>query len=153
MIRRASFEDDVTAIRRVAEQAYRIYVKDLGGPPAPMIADFARHIDQDWVIVFQLDDVIAGYAILIDDGERALLDNIAVDPSHQGKGIGRALVDEVERETASRGHGHLELYTNVVMTKNVRWYRTLGFVETKRVIEGGFHRIYMSKHIGRIVDG
>lgn len=46
-----------------------------------MVADFAVHIDQDWVIVFEREGMIAGYAILLTNEQRALLDNIAVDPA------------------------------------------------------------------------
>ncbi|MDH3663561.1 MAG: GNAT family N-acetyltransferase [Alphaproteobacteria bacterium] len=152
MIRRAR-PDDGAAIGRIAEKAYEVYVARLGRPPAPMIADFERHIGEDWVILFERAKTIVGYAILILDEHRALLDNIAVDPDDQGSGIGRALIEEVERQAASCGHGNLELYTNVVMTANIAWYQKLGFVETERVEECGFHRIYMSKAIGSDTDG
>ena len=95
---------------------------------------------------------VAGYAILILDEHRALLDNIAVDPDEQGSGIGRALIEEVERQTAIHGHRSLDLYTNVVMTANIAWYRKLGFVETRRAEEHGFRRVYMSKAISSIPD-
>ncbi len=36
---------------------------------------------------------MAGYAILIVDERRALLDNVAIDPAHQRLEIGQALVD------------------------------------------------------------
>ena len=152
MIRLAG-PDDATAIQGIAESAYQIYIGDLGRPPAPMVADFARHLDRDRVVVFELDDVIAGYAIVIDDGHRALLDNIAVDPAFQGKGIGRALVDDAERHAATLGYEALDLYTNVVMTANIAWYRKLGFMETRRVEERGFRRVYMSKTFTSRFDG
>lgn len=112
-----------------------------------MVADFRRHIDRDWVSVFEKDGIVAGYAILIIGERQALLDNIAVAPAQQSKGIGRALIDAVERKAASQGHRQLELYTNVVMTANIAWYQRLGFVEIRRAEEYGFHRIYMSKSI------
>lgn len=34
------------------------------------------------------------------------------------------------------------------MSDNVRWYEKLGFVETKRIDEAGFRRIYMKKMLG-----
>jgi hypothetical protein len=33
------------------------------------------------------------------------------------------------------------------MTDSFRWYQKLGFAETRRIIEDGFHRIYMKKTI------
>ena len=147
MIRRARPEDKF-AIGGIAKRAYHVYVDSLDKPPAPMAADFERHIDDDWVFVFERDGDIAGYAILITMDGRALLDNIAVDPDRQRRGIGRALLERVEDEAAVLGHRYLELYTNVIMTENLRWYEQLGFVETRRAVEDGFHRIYMRKNIG-----
>src|ERR1700730_552931 len=37
----------------------------------------------------------------------------------------------------------LRLYTNVLMTENLSMYARIGFVETHRVVEKGFHRVYM----------
>ena len=146
MIRLASPED-VPAIERVAENAYHVYVERLGRPPAPMAADFGHHIARDWVIVAECNGLIAGYAILIAGDQRALLDNVAVDPAQQRSGMGRLLIERVEQEVLDLGHRSLELYTNVVMTENIRWYEKLGFVETKRAVERGFHRIYMKKNL------
>jgi len=144
---RLARSDDADRIRFIADAAYQGYLSKLGRPPAPMIADFEHHILKDRVTVFEENKVVSGYAILIIDDQRALLDNIAVDPGFQRKGIGRRLVDDVEREAVLRGYHHLELYTNVVMTANVRWYEAHGFVETKRVTEAGFRRIYMMKDL------
>ena len=152
MIRLARPEDRAT-IGRIAERAYQPYVKMLGRPPAPMIADFEHHIAEDWVILFERAGQIVGYAVVIVDERRALLDNIAVDPDEQGSGIGRALIEEIERQAASRGHRCLELYTNLAMTANIAWYQKLGFVETRRAEERGFRRVYMSKPIGSDANG
>ena len=35
------------------------------------------------------------------------------------------------------------LYTNVMMTENLSMYAHIGFVETHRAMEKGFHRVYM----------
>lgn len=152
MIRLAKAED-VAAIRAIAEKAYQLYIERLGKPPAPMVADFATHIDHDRVIVFEQEGDISGYAILVSDERRALLDNIAVDPACQRSGIGLALIDHVERQAKAQGHEVLDLYTNVVMTENVTWYERLGFVETRRADEDGFSRVYMRKVIGSTARG
>lgn len=139
--------EDAGAIGQVAKDAYHVYIERLGRPPAPMIADFEHHIARDWVIIAERNGRLCGYAILIADKERALLDNIAVDPREQGSGVGRSLIERVEQEALALGHLSLELYTNVVMTENVCWYARLGFVETKRAVEQGFYRIYMKKDL------
>jgi ribosomal protein S18 acetylase RimI-like enzyme len=148
---RKALASDAAPIRRVAEDAYAVYAESLGRPPAPMVADFERHIREDWVIVAERDSRIDGYAVLKTNQGRALLDNIAVDPALQRSGLGSALIERVERHAFKCGHDRLELYTNVVMTDSFRWYQKLGFVETRRITEDGFHRIYMEKAIGREV--
>lgn len=100
------------------------------------------------MIVFEQKGVVAGYAILLANEHRALLDNIAVDPACQCSGMGAALIEHVEQRVADFGYEALTLYTNVVMTDNVRWYEELGFSETRRVDEAGFRRIYMKKDVG-----
>ena len=112
-----------------------------------MVADFARHVDEDQVIVFDQNGVL-GYAIVRVDRRTTLLDNIAVDPAAQHQGIGGALIAAVERQVIASGRQSYELYTNVVMTDSLRWYRKLGFVETARVEEKGFSRIYMRRDLG-----
>lgn len=147
MIRRA-LPTDAPVIRCIAESAYQPFVAQLGKKPAPMVADFERHIDEDWVVVFDRDGSLLGYAILLVDDRRVLLDNIAVDANVQQQGIGAALMDHIERHVIAMGRRCYDLYTNVVMTENIRWYRKLGFVETERVTEKGFSRVYMQKVLG-----
>ena len=146
MIRRAQ-PDDVRILEQIAERAYRPYVAVLGKKPAPMVADFKKHIDDDWVIVFERSAVL-GYAILLIEETSILLDNIAVDVDAQKEGIGKALMNHVERHVLDLDRSHLDLYTNVLMTENIRWYRRLGFAETKRIEEKGFKRVYMRKSLG-----
>jgi ribosomal protein S18 acetylase RimI-like enzyme len=113
-----------------------------------MVADFEAHVDEDWAIVFDRNGLLLGYAILLIDDQRVLLDNIAVDASAQRQGIGTALVNRIERHVIEIGRRCYDLYTNVVMTENIRWYEKLGFVETKRLKEKGFRRVYMQKTLG-----
>jgi ribosomal protein S18 acetylase RimI-like enzyme len=60
------------------------------------------------------------------------------------------LIQRIERHVADLGHEALDLYTNIVMTANIGWYGKLGFVETGRAKEDGFHRIYMRKTMADI---
>ena len=41
------------------------------------------------------------------------------------------------------------LYTHVLMTENQALYRRLGYVETGRVTEKGFDRVYMQLNLSR----
>ena len=89
------------------------------------------------------DGRLVGALVLEDLGHDALLlDNVAVAPSAQGKGYGRALVAFAEAEARRRGHGEVRLYTHVLMTENQALYARLGFKEIGRVKEKGYERLY-----------
>jgi ribosomal protein S18 acetylase RimI-like enzyme len=66
---------------------------------------------------------------------------------HAGKGLGRALIDHAAAEARRRRLSALRLHTNVTMTENIAMYRHLGFVETNRGIENGFHRVHMRREL------
>jgi GNAT superfamily N-acetyltransferase len=76
---------------RLAHEAYWHYVARIGRLPAPLLADFTRHITDDAVFI-ATNDVICGYVVLCHDLVCWRLDNIAVTPSSQGQGIGAALI-------------------------------------------------------------
>ena len=145
MIRPARPED-ADAIAQIVADAYRSYVARLGKPPGPMLDDYARRVADGQAWVLEEDGTLAGALVLEDTGGGALLiDNVAVAPSAQGKGLGRALIAFAEAEARRRGCREVRLYTNVLMTENLALYGRLGFRETGRVSEKGFERAYMAK--------
>ena len=93
---------DAPNLVRLAHEAYRHYVARIGRPPAPMLADFTRHITDDTVFI-ATNDVICGYVVLCHDLDCWRLDNIAVAPLNQGQGIGAALIRHSEFFMAERG--------------------------------------------------
>ncbi len=145
MIRPARLED-APAVRQLVQDAYGHYVARMGKPPGPMLDDHARRIADGQAWVLEEGDRLAGVLVLEDaPGGALLLDNVAVAPSAQGKGHGRALVAFAEEEARRRGHGEVRLYTNVLMVENLALYGRLGFRETGRVSEKGYERVYMAK--------
>jgi ribosomal protein S18 acetylase RimI-like enzyme len=79
--------------------------------------------------------------------DHLLLENIAVHPSAQGRGLGRALMSFAEQEAARRGLTRMTLVTHEVMTENQAIYARLGYAEVERRSEDGYRRIYMEKHL------
>jgi GNAT superfamily N-acetyltransferase len=136
---------EADALRDVVHAAYRHYIPRIGKPPGPMLDDYAARIadGQAWV----LEDAgrITGILILEETPEGFLLDNIAVPPEGQGKGYGRALIEFAEAEARRRGFAEIRLYTHEMMTENIALYTRIGFVETHRVSEKGYDRVYMTK--------
>jgi putative acetyltransferase len=72
---------------------------------------------------------------------------MAVEPSHQGAGIGRRLLQSVIEEARSVGAHRLYLETNHVLTPAIRLYESLGFkhIDPDRIIPSAYARadVYM----------
>ncbi|WP_323991085.1 GNAT family N-acetyltransferase [Nguyenibacter sp. L1] len=139
---------DLANVEAVVKAAYGHYVARLGRAPGPMLADYRTLIAARRVHVFLQDAMIAGCVVLIPEDDAMLLDNIAVLPSMQGRGIGRALVRFAERTASDQGYGRIRLYTNAAMSENLQLYARLGYRETHRAEEGGFRRVFMDKQVG-----
>jgi ribosomal protein S18 acetylase RimI-like enzyme len=142
LIRRARAEDAVR-IGAIARAAYSKYVARIGRWPAPMLADFAAEIAADHVVVIGTDGRIDGYMIAWPETDAYFIDNVAVDPAQQGKGLGRQLIRHAVAEATRHRPSAIRLYTNAAMTENLSMYARMGFVETHRVVEKGFDRIDM----------
>jgi GNAT superfamily N-acetyltransferase len=138
---------EADTLRDVVHAAYRHYIPRIGKPPGPMLDDYAARIadGQAWV----LEDAgrITGILVLEETAEGFLLDNIAILPEGQGKGYGRALIEFAEAEARRRGFAEIRLYTHEMMTENIALYTRIGFVETHRVSEKGYDRVYMTKQL------
>ena len=148
MIRRAG-PGDRAAVEAIVYAAYSIYVERIGKPPGPMLDDYVRLIEENAVSVLEMPDgVIAALIVLLPRSDHLLLDNVAVRPDRQGKGIGRRLVAFAEGEARRHGHAELRLYTHQTMTENIALYVRLGFEETGRGYEAGYNRVFMTKRLG-----
>jgi ribosomal protein S18 acetylase RimI-like enzyme len=139
--------DDTEVVRDVVHAAYAHYVSRIGKPPGPMLDDYAQRIADGQTWVLEDADRIVGILVLEEGTDGFLLDNIAVSPECQGKGHGRVLMEFAEAEALRRGYREIRLYTHVLMTENIALYRRGGFVETHRISEKGYDRVYMTKQL------
>jgi ribosomal protein S18 acetylase RimI-like enzyme len=142
---RAATTADVPAIVDIVGHAYRHYVARIGRPPGPMLDDYTARVSENAVRVLQEGPVIAGILVLMSAPEYLLLDNIAVSPKRQGRGLGRRLLAFAENEALRRGHREIRLYTHQTMIENQRLYASIGYEETGRGSEAGYDRIFMRK--------
>ena len=146
MIRRARPDDEAT-IRNCAEKAYARYVAAIGRRPAPMLADFAAAIAAGTVHVAVEDDRFQGFIIFMPEGDRMLLESVAVLPEAAGRGVGKALIGFCEAEALRRGLSAVHLYTNEKMTENLAIYPRLGYAEVARRTQDGFQRVFFEKRL------
>ncbi|KAJ5247138.1 hypothetical protein N7468_002121 [Penicillium chermesinum] len=140
---------DVPAIRSMVDAAYSKYIERIGKLPAPMAADYHQVIREKDVFVLQDQHQMVGSIVLHDDpaSSSIIIDNVVVDPTSQGKGYGRVLMDYATDVARSQGRSALTLYTNVKMYENLALYAKIGFMETGRRTEEGFERVYFRKDI------
>ena len=136
---------DVPGITDCVRLAYQHFVARIGRPPAPMLDDYSRVLEQRMVMLATVDDEIAGVLVLAETDEGFLLDNVAVDPKFQRRGIGRALLEHAEQRARFSGYDCMHLYTNELMVENRYLYTRLGYREYDRRVEQGLFRVYMRK--------
>jgi len=128
---------DVARLAEIARAAYARYVERLGGrEPRPMSEDYAAVLAGKQVLVAERDGELAGLVVLAVDPEGFVVDNVAVDPQHEGTGIGRALLQAAEAEAARAGYDSIYLYTHERMTENIALYKRIGYVEYDRRAHG-----------------
>jgi GNAT superfamily N-acetyltransferase len=150
MIRRAR-DEDCAAIKVIVVAAYSVYIERIGKAPGPMLDDYAQRIAEGAVHVFEeADNTIAAIIVLLVKIDHLLLDNVAVRPDRQGRGLGRVLIAFAEAEARRSGFSELRLYTHAKMTENIALYKRLGFIETSRGHEAGYDRVFMCKQVGTI---
>ena len=75
--------------------------------------------------------VMAGY-----DGHRGWVNYLAVDPDYRHRGIGRRLMDKVERGLASLGCPKINLQVRVENDDALAFYERLGFTRDAVVMLG-----------------
>lgn len=142
---RAAQAGDVRTIEAIVRAAYSVYLPRMGQPPGPMLDDYAALVADGRVTVADDAGLMLGLIVLLPQTDHLLLDNVAVAPEGQGRGLGRRLVAFAETEARRLGFGEVRLYTHVTMTENIALYGRLGFVETHRAEQAGFSRVFMRK--------
>lgn len=139
---------DAPRLSEVVRAAYGHYVERLGREPRPMTDDYSDVVRRYRVTVAERGGEIAGLIVLGVGDEGFLVDNVAVDPSHRGSGVGRALLEHAEAEARRAGFDSIYLYTHEAMTENLALYARIGYVEYDRRRHGDACLVYLRKRLG-----
>jgi ribosomal protein S18 acetylase RimI-like enzyme len=139
---------DVPRLAELVHAAYGHYVERIGRPPGPMTEDYAEVVDRSQVVVAERDGEIAGLIVLAVGDEGFLVENVAVDPAHQGRGVGRALLEHAEAAARREGFDSIYLYTHETMTENQALYARIGYAEYDRRAQGDDWLVYLRKPLG-----
>ena len=146
---------DCDKIADLANKAYSIYLERMDKKPAPMTENYAARIAEGFVFVLEIQlspalPALVGFIMLVPDKDALLLRVVTVDPAMQGQGYGKMLIAFAEKRACELGLHRISLFTNEVMTENLRLYPRLGYTETHRASENGFNRVYFSKALSSI---
>jgi ribosomal protein S18 acetylase RimI-like enzyme len=145
---RSATRRDAPKVAALVNAAYAHYREPIGMMPRPMTDDYAHLIANHRVTVAESrDGSILGIIVLRVEDEGFLIDNVAVDPSMRGKGLGKALLEFAEAEAQKAGFDSIYLYTHEKMTENLELYRRIGYLEYDRRSQGDYSLVYMRKHL------
>ncbi|MEK6217500.1 MAG: GNAT family N-acetyltransferase [Boseongicola sp.] len=123
---RTATADDADKIRQVIESAYAIWIKRL--PDLPDVASGASgEIEAGRMHVLEIGGVVAGVLNADTHHDTLHVMNIAVEPKHSGKGVGRALIAHAETLAKHARVHRLALATHKDMGGNVSMYEHLGW--------------------------
>ncbi len=139
---------DCEAVTACVRAAYAPYIPRIGRAPAPMTADYSTLIACGHVYVLREQSEVRGVLVLVPEPGAMFIENVAVHPLYQGRGLGRRLLLHAEQQAKTARLSVVQLYTTEAMTENVAYYKRLGYDEIGRRTDQGFRRVFMRKTLG-----
>jgi GNAT superfamily N-acetyltransferase len=138
---------DTSAILELTRAAYAKWVPVIGREPKPMTADYAEAVLNHRIDLLYVKGELAALLETIPEMDHLLIENVAVSPPFQGRGLARKLMAHAEQVAVSLGHDEIRLYTNKLFAQNVQLYGRLGYrVDREEEFKGGF-LVHMSKPV------
>ena len=139
---------DADTVALITAEAYQHYVPRIGREPSPMLTDYAGAVRAGHAWVAEDDGQAAGIVVVELHPDHLLVENIAVRPAAQGRGVGRLLLAWAEELAAELGYAEVRLYTHETMTENIAYYPRRGYTETHRGGQDGYRRVFFRKQLG-----
>lgn len=144
ILRRATLAD-ATAIRDLTRAAYAKWVAVIGREPKPMGADYEAAVRAHRFDLLHAGSELAALIETVDAGDHLLIENVAVSPAHQGRGLGRLLLAHAEEIAVGLGYDRVALYTNQRFEANVALYLRVGYGVDREEPIGDGVVVHMSK--------
>jgi ribosomal protein S18 acetylase RimI-like enzyme len=139
---------DANTVRDLTRLAYAKWVPLIGREPLPMTANYQKAVAEHIIDLHVVEGEVLGLLEVIPHPQYLLIENIAVLPSQQGKGIGQSLLHHAESLARSMPLPELRLYTNAAFTSNIEYYTRRGYSEFLREPFKAGVAVHMRKLLG-----
>jgi GNAT superfamily N-acetyltransferase len=130
-LRRATAADAAN-VRALTRTAYAKWVPLIGREPIPMTADYDRAVADHIIELWEERGELLALIEVVRETDHLSIENVAVRPDQQGKGLGSKLLDHAERLAVSLGLDEIRLYTNAAFASNLLFYSRRGYHEYQR---------------------
>ena len=139
---------DARTVRDLTRAAYAKWIPLIGREPKPMAANYDRAVVDHIIDLYEENDAPVALIEVIPQASCLLIENIAVLPTQQGKGLGDLLLIHAETIARALHLSELRLYTNAAFISNIEFYARRGFQEFRREpFPAGGVTVHMKKMI------
>jgi GNAT superfamily N-acetyltransferase len=108
-----------------------LYTPEAFAATTPNSEKIRERFDEGTIWVVLKDEKIVGTIFVVEEGERLYIRSMAVLPSAQGWGVGRKLLETVEKFGIEKGFKSLFLYTTPYSSSAIWLYEQNGFERGK----------------------
>ncbi len=127
--------------------AYAKWVPVIGRELLPMRADYDKALREHQFELAIEGGRIVGLIETMAHDDHIWIENVAMAPEAQGRGIGEMLLESAERKAVETGCRELRLLTNGAFEANVRLYRGHGHtIDREEPLMNGT-TVYVSKRL------
>lgn len=93
--------------------------------------DIARKLNgqPDWLLVGLVDGKVVASVMVGYDGHRGWINYLAVDPACRRQGLGRLLMEDVERRLLAMGCPKINLQIRVDNSQAIGFYESIGYAQ------------------------
>ncbi|MEP9372063.1 GNAT family N-acetyltransferase [Mesorhizobium sp. KR1-2] len=120
------------------------YMNGVIDPPSSALkltpANLAAKTREEAVFLATSGEHLLGCVFAASQPDHFYVGKLAVARGAQGAGVGRRLLEAVERYARESGKPVLELQARIELTGNQHAFRKLGFAETARTAHAGYDR-------------
>ena len=142
---RLASANDRHAIEECIAEAFQGYTQRIGRRPASMDREFLPLIYAGCVHVCESEGNILGVMVVSEHADHVEVSSVAVRPSAQRRGIGKALMIAAEAIATKRRLRVIRIYTNAALPELARYYERIGYRIVDHKLDKGYDRVFLEK--------